>query len=166
MKRRRLYPSWSTYLDRLVPLLLELVVAVRDEGSGEVRRLVTAARRLPAPQGVDPVEAVVVALAAAVDPEQGASAVWAWCDALVPEPQPCALRPSRSLYRADVVAAAVEGGVGFGELWQRERGDALLARCRRGVSWGELAVWSGLAVCEVRRLVGRAEGREARSRAA
>lgn len=129
MRRRCLYPSWGAYLDRLVPRLLEIAVAVHDEGPDEVRRLVMQARRMAAPRGVDPVEGLVVGLAALIDVSKSPAELFAEVDKLVPPPvvRDVPRRPHRVVpVRSEVVRAVLAGEQPYGVLRGRERGVVVL----------------------------------------
>jgi hypothetical protein len=141
MKRRSLYPSWDSYLDRLVPRLLEIAVAVHDEGPDEVRRLVMQARRMAAPRGVDPVEGLVVGLAALIDVTKSPAELFAEVDKLVPVAGVWKglRRPHRAVpVRSEVVRAVLAGEQPYEVLRGRERGVVVLAWQRAQVPMEEI----------------------------
>lgn len=72
------------YAVELLGAAEQLVAAVRDDGPDVLRSHIAAALRLPAPDGIDPVEALVTVLAAQVDPDSPRSARVGWADALAP----------------------------------------------------------------------------------
>lgn len=66
------------YTETLIPLCMRLVATVHDEGPDAVAGVLAAIRALPAPDGVDPADAVAVVLAAAINPNLTANALWGW----------------------------------------------------------------------------------------
>lgn len=161
----RLYPTMPTYVDRLVPALLGIVAAVHDEGPESVRAQVMRARRLVTPRGVDVFEAVVVGLAAMVDPTKSAAELLGRVDALVPEPASVGSgRSHKPVFRPLLVQAVLDGSAGFSALRGRERGVVVLAWQEAGVSSREIARRTGQReVRQVRRMVARAAGRGQRA---
>jgi len=57
---------------------MRVVGAVHDEGPDDVRAAVTAALEAPTAEGIDPTLAVIVTLAAMVDPSRSASQLLGW----------------------------------------------------------------------------------------
>lgn len=56
------------YANQLTNLALQLVAAVHDDGPQAVQAALTAARKLPAPRGIDPYDALTITLAALINP--------------------------------------------------------------------------------------------------
>lgn len=88
-------PSRADYADALVPLAARLVGAVHDEGPEATAEALAAVRALPAPDGVNPDDALAATLAAMVDPTRSPRELLAWTEtldegavALHPEPEP------------------------------------------------------------------------------
>ncbi|MCA1195110.1 hypothetical protein [Saccharopolyspora sp. 6V] len=75
-------PTMQRYAASLATIAARLVGAVHDDGPDERDRVLTDARALPAPPGVDPAAALAVTLAAMVDPTRTAGELLAWCAAL------------------------------------------------------------------------------------
>ncbi|GAB3471884.1 hypothetical protein [Actinophytocola sediminis] len=70
------------YADALQPLCMRLIATVHDEGPDAVAGALAAIRALPAPQGIQPADAVAVILAAAVRPDATRHQLWGWTDQL------------------------------------------------------------------------------------
>jgi len=82
------------YAEQLLWRTALIVGAVRDEGPAAISVAIDEALILPAPPGVDPVQALVTVLAAQIDPDQPASTSLAWLDQPLPR-TPTAAHPIR-----------------------------------------------------------------------
>lgn len=68
----------AAYAEKLLHLSARIVGAVHDEGPDAISRAIDLALIEPAPDGVDPVQALVTVLAAQVDPDKRFSQSLAW----------------------------------------------------------------------------------------
>lgn len=75
-------PAPEVYAEALRAVSEQLIGAVHDEGSAEVRIHIARALAMQTPHGVDPVEALAVVLAAQVDPDAPTSRRLGWVEAL------------------------------------------------------------------------------------
>jgi hypothetical protein len=71
-------PAPDAYADQLAETVATLAIAVRDDDPSAVGRAVQAALTRPAPAGVDPATALIVALAAAVPDDRPLADLYAW----------------------------------------------------------------------------------------
>jgi hypothetical protein len=81
------------YAEQLLWRSAQIVGAVHDEGPQAISVAIDEALILPAPAGVDPVQALITVLAAQIDPDQPTSAALAWLDQ--PPRPPTATHPIR-----------------------------------------------------------------------
>jgi hypothetical protein len=116
---RRPSVTREEYAEALLPLVMRLVGAVREEGPGTIRAVLNAVRATPAPDGGDPMEALAVVLAAAVDPEKPVSELLGWVDTLK-APGPADRDVTAEGVRAVMVGLAIDGLVKAVSLTEEE----------------------------------------------
>jgi hypothetical protein len=75
------------YAEQLLWMSAAIVGAVHDEGPQAIGIAIDEALILPAPAGVDPVQALITVLAAQIDPDARTSQSLAWLDQPLPPPR-------------------------------------------------------------------------------
>lgn len=129
------------YADNLATLALRLVGAVHDEGPNAVRGALVACRCLTPPRGIDPDDALIVLLAAMVDPDKRRSELLGW---LTPrDGHPVGLIPKKTGdYRCNPLAVemAISGALPARSLNPVEAREAVMVLKRRGWSPDSIAL--------------------------
>lgn len=143
------------YAETLVPLAMRLVGAVRDEGPETVHAILHAVRTRPAPEGVDPIEALAIVLAAAVDPEKPASELLGWTEN-IESPGPTRTDIDAEGVRGIMVDLAVDGHLKAASLTEEECREAVVLLMANG--WGHAQI-ADLLECD-RALVHKWANRE------
>ena len=70
----------ASYIDALIPLVMVLAGAVRDDGPTEVCGALSAIKALPMPEGVDLFDACAIVATAAIDVDKTPSELWGRAD--------------------------------------------------------------------------------------
>ncbi|WP_285751960.1 hypothetical protein [Lentzea sp. NBRC 105346] len=150
------------YLDALVPLALRLVVAVHDEGPDATTAALTAINALPQPDnGVHPATALIVTLAAMVDPRRSHADLLGWVRKLDPIPP-----PDYPVGNTLLIELGISGAVPAAALTDDEAAQVAAALVDRGWAENEIRDHMRAEWADIRRWVAAARQRNRRKAAA
>lgn len=149
------------YAEDLLPLTMRLIAAVHDDGPNAIAEAFAAIRALPAPERVDPDDALAVALAAAVDPTRTRGELWGWTNTLTAGPGN--LIPTTPTSNPVAVELGITGRLSWIGLTPPERDHVVDVLHRRDWPTDAIAAHLDTTADEIRRVRTNARGRKSRA---